>query len=71
MIFTKKKKWSINGAIERESSVFYTIRKEFKKQLIQKISEELNCILLVGPRASGKTSTIQDLENDFEDTLFF
>ncbi len=51
--------------------MFYTIRKQFKKQLIQKISEELNCILLVGPRASGKTSTVQDLENDFEDTLFF
>jgi predicted AAA+ superfamily ATPase len=49
----------------------YTIRKEFKEKLIEKIKEEFNCILLIGPRASGKTSTVQDLENNFEDTLFF
>lgn len=33
--------------------------------------EEFNCILLIGPRASGKTSTILDLANDFENELFF
>jgi predicted AAA+ superfamily ATPase len=51
--------------------VFFTIRKELKQIIINKINEELKCILIIGPRASGKTSTILDLQNDYEDTLFF
>jgi predicted AAA+ superfamily ATPase len=35
------------------------------------MKDELNCILLLGPRASGKTSTVCDLIYDIDDTLLF
>jgi predicted AAA+ superfamily ATPase len=31
--------------------------------------EELKCILLLGPRASGKTSTVLDLIYDLKDII--
>jgi predicted AAA+ superfamily ATPase len=63
--------WSVNGTIGRNKKVFYTIRNDFKKIIITKIKEELNCMLVIGPRASGKSSTIFDLQYDFVDSLFF
>lgn len=36
---------------------------------MSQITQELKCILLIGPRASGKTTTILDLQNEFDDIL--
>ena len=36
---------------------------------MNQISQELKCILLIGPRASGKTTTVLDLQKDFDDIL--
>jgi predicted AAA+ superfamily ATPase len=36
---------------------------------MNQISQELKCVLLIGPRASGKTTTVLDLENEFDDIL--
>jgi type VI protein secretion system component VasK len=66
------KKWSVNGTIERnKNTVFYTKRNVFKKKIITKIKNELNWLLIIGPKASGKSSTILDLQYDFEESLFF
>eukprot|EP01080_Neovahlkampfia_damariscottae_P006310 gene6310-10318_t len=70
MVSGLKKKWSVNGAIYKIHNVFYTNRKNLKEKLINRIEKEgLNCILLIGPRASGKTTTVLDLRIEYDDAL--
>ena len=56
-------------AISEQHNVFYTNRKKLKEKLMNQIRQELKCILLIGPRASGKTTTVLDLKNEFDDIL--
>lgn len=64
-----QRKWSVNGNISRGQQYFFVERKALKKKLVSEMQKGLSCMLLIGPRASGKTTTVDDLRKDLEDSV--
>lgn len=63
------KKWSIYSVVRKNENYFFSNRKNLKEKLVNHIKEGIKCILFTGPRATGKTTTVFDIQNEFIDTL--